>query len=103
MQLPGKTTRPHRVFMRGTVRMKRHTHHQRVGLPGFKLLRHLVKAGIALGGDRALWLRGAHEPVAHRKTGTFQAEVERQKSLQVQRHHRLRIDAGTVCCGAAHA
>jgi len=74
--------------MGGTVRVKRHAHHQCVGLPLFQALGNLGKAGIPLGGDRALRLGRAQQPVAHRKPGALQAKVQRHKRLQMRCYNR---------------
>ena len=74
--------------MLGAIGVIRHTNDQRIGLPIFNLLGDFDKAGIALSGNRALRLGGAHQAVAHGKTGALDAEVQRQKGLQMGRHHQ---------------
>jgi hypothetical protein len=62
--------------MARAIRMERHTHHHRVGLPFAHPRLRGLQARLALGLDRRLGRGGAQQAIAHGNPGAPGAEIE---------------------------
>ena len=57
------------------IGVKRHAHHQRIGLPLLYHFGNRHKAGVALGPHRAVCLSAAQQAVAQRQPGIFFTKI----------------------------